>query len=192
MRVKYGDIWETFPQEIVVVPVNIGFKRDGRAVMGAGVAKIAAEKFPDLPLWWGSMCQQFRENTPVMLHPMHRLILFPTKPMNGDAPWLSWQEDADVKLIWRSAAQLAAFTFKENILIPLVGCGNGGLAEELVLPILLTFCDHYRFQLVARERDRLVVDGILGHQWTNWLLKDDPRPDADGKPPGSHFVQEPG
>lgn len=190
MRVKYGDIWETYPHELVVVPVNIGWKQDGTAVMGAGVAKAAAQRCPDLPEWWGSMCHQFREDTPVMLHPVHRLIMFPTKPMDADAPWLSWQKDASTKLIWRSAAQLAAFTLNENILIPLVGCGNGGLPEEFVLPILLTFCSHYRYQLVAQAKDRAIVDGILGKQWNNWLLKDDPRPGTGGKPMGTHFLRE--
>lgn len=191
MRVFYGDIWDQFPHALTVVPVNIGWKMSGEAVMGAGIAKQAVDRFPDLPQWWGFLCQRFRENTPVTLHPRHRLLLFPTKPLDDDAPWMSWKSDADSKLVWRSAAQLAAFAFDETINIPLVGCGNGRLSAELVLPILRMFLNHHRFQLVVSSRERPIVDGILHKQWSNWLLFEDPRlNEDDGNPTGTHFVQD--
>lgn len=191
MRVYYGDLWDNHPTELVVVPANIGWKTGGDAVMGAGVAKQAADRFPDLPQWWGFQCQRFREDTPVTMHPHYRIILFPTKPLNEDMPWMSWKDDADAKLIWRSAAQLAAFAFDDQtISVPLVGCGKGRLSTELVLPILKTFLNHHRFQLVATQRERPLVEGIVIGAWENWLLVDDPRPDDDGNPAGTHFLLE--
>lgn len=191
MRVYYGDLWDNFPTELVVVPVNIGWKTGGEAVMGAGVAKQAADRFPELPRWWGFQCQRFRENTPVMHHPQYRVVMFPTKPMDEECPWASWKQDADAKLLWRSAAQLAAFAFdNQTISIPLVGCGKGNLTPELVLPILKTFLNHHRFQLVVTKREQPLVEGIIGGAWDNWLLHSDPRPGEDGQPMGTHFLRE--
>ena len=191
MRVRYGDIWDDFPNDLIVIPVNIGFKTGGNAVMGAGIAKQAADRYPDLPAWWGFQCQRFREDTPVMMHAHYRMLFFPTKPLNEDQPWLSWQGDADSKLLWRSAAQLAAFAFDDQtISIPLVGCGLGKLTAETVLPILRMFLNHHRFQLVATPKERPLVEGIIMGAWDNWLLADDPRPDSDGNVPGTHFLKE--
>lgn len=191
MRVRYGDLWDNFPAELVVIPVNIGWKSTGEAVLGAGVAKQAADRFPELPRWWGFQCQRFRENTPVTLHKDYRLILFPTKPMDMDRPWLSWKSDADSKLLWRSAAQLAAFCFTDDtVSIPLVGCGHGKLSPELVLPILKTFLNQHRFQLVVTAREQPLVEGIIGGAWGNWLIHNDPRPGYDGNPVGTHFLHE--
>lgn len=192
MRVRYGDLWENFPQELVVIPTNLGWRTDGCAVMGAGIAAQAAARFPDLPEWYGYLCKRFREDTPVLLHPQHRLILFPTKPYDETAPWLSWKADSDVKLVWRSAAQLAAFTFDETISIPLVGCGHGKLTPDIVLPILKTFCNHNRFQIVAPASQRVTIDGILHGKWNNWLLYQDPRPTDSGLIEGTHLANDHG
>jgi len=191
MRVRYGDIWDDWPTSPVVVPVTIGWKTGGSAVMGAGIAKQAANRYPDLPQWWGFHCQQFRENTPVLFHPKYNMIFFPTKPLDEDRPWVSWRQDSDAKLIWRSAAQLAAFgPVEQTISIPLVGCANGKLSTELVLPILKTFLSHSRFQLVVTPREQPLIEGIINGAWDNWLLTDDPRPTDAGVPAGTHFLKE--
>ena len=190
MRVRYGDIWERFPTEFVVVPANIGWRKTGANVMGRGMAKQAAERFPELPEWWGYYCRTMGADTPVMLHPQHRVIMFPTKPLDEEQPHLSWRQDSDLKLIWRSAAQLAAVVTMEGISLPMVGCGNGRLTPELVLPILRTFLSHDRFQLVTDYQHKPVVDGIIFGQYGNWLLNEDPRPGPTGQPLQSHFARE--
>jgi len=189
MKIRYGDIWDTYPQSLTVIPTNIGWKANGDAVMGAGLAKKAVERFPSLPSWWGLQCRTYRENTPVLLHAESRLILFPSKPLD-DAPWLSWRQDSDLKLIWRSAAQLSAYCVSgTTISVPLVGCGNGNLPLEFVLPILQTFLQLPCFELVCQKRNEILVNGIIKGEWSNWLLKDDPRPSETGGVLGTHFQQ---
>lgn len=190
MRIRYGNIWDFFPAEYVVIPVNIGWRSDGSNVMGAGLAKEAASRFPDLPAWWGWWCRSLGSDTPVMVHSSHRVILFPTKPLNETKPHLSWQQESDLQLIWRSAAQLAAVTVPEPITLPLVGCGNGRLNPDMVLPVLKTFLSHDRFTLVSAVQHKPVIDGVIFGQWGNWLVPDDPRPGRDGRPLQSHFVRE--
>lgn len=193
MRFRIGNVWDQHPSTFVVVPCNIGWKSSGGSVMGRGVAKEAADRFPDIVDWWGFQCRRYREDTPVMMHQRNRLIMFPTKPMNEDQPWMSWRGDADSKLVWRSAAQLAAFTLDgESIDIPLVGCGNGRLTPELVLPILHSFLGHDRYRLVLQSEAQMpLVEGIIKGKWSNWLLMEDPRPGDGGKPAGTHFLREP-
>jgi hypothetical protein len=80
------------------------------------------------------------------------LILFPTKPLNREAPWLSWQAMADLSLIEKNAKCLAKLErdLKDDlpILVPAVGCGNGGLDLREVRPILERHLTSDRFVLV--------------------------------------------
>src|SRR5678815_4993979 len=79
------------------------------------------------------------------------IILFPVKPLNEAAPWLSWQQPASLDLIKKSAKELEELAVTGVIegltFIPPVGCGNGKLSEKDVLPILKEELDS-RFILV--------------------------------------------
>ena len=143
MRVTRGDIWSP-DFHIIVIPVNIGWTKTGYNVMGRGVAKQASELYPGLAKWYGSKCRSFMIHTPCLRY--DRLILFPVKPLNVLAPYLSWQGKANLSLIEKSTKDLAEFPDKE-IALPLVGCGNGRLSESDVLPILNMYLDD-RFVLV--------------------------------------------
>lgn len=172
MRDWAGDIWDRFGKSFIVVPTNIGWKR-GRAgypganVMGAGVAKEAAEKVPELAMLYGEFCAMNGANTPVTFDMSTGLVLFPTKPL-GDNPAMSWRGRATVEQVTRSAHQLAEMswmnrnTIKTNhdgdkppmpledddVYVPLVGCGNGGLEPDHVVPILKDILKDDRFVLV--------------------------------------------
>lgn len=152
MREVVGDIWSFHPASYVVIPTNIGYTKEGANVMGAGVAKQAAAKFPGLADWYGSMCQRYGAATPVITVVQRHLILFPVKPLNPEAPWLSWKFYASLELIKRSAAELEATEFMdgEEVAVPLVGCGNGKLKESSVFPILRRYLSHNRFFLVRQ------------------------------------------
>lgn len=161
MREQIGDIW-TFHSEkrCVIITTNIGWRRDGANPMGAGTAKQAADLFPELPAWYGQRCQKYKHGTAVCYYQPGNLILFPTKPLNISAPWLSWQADASIKLITRSAQQLAKLVdiLEERkkiagfIGLPLVGCQNGHLRRRDVIPILRAFLDD-RFVLLERDHE---------------------------------------
>jgi hypothetical protein len=78
------------------------------------------------------------------------MILFPTKPLNEQEPGKSWKNKASLDLIRQSAKELNALLLPHkdqdwpmakpiqtnHILIPAVGCGNGLLDEDHVVPVL--------------------------------------------------------
>lgn len=155
---KTGDIWSYHAEGCwIVITTNIGWRNDGRNPMGAGIAAQAATFFPDLPLWYGHRCLKYGKDTAVCPYPDAKFILFPTKPLNIENPWLSWQADSDLVLIERSAIQLQKLgeilrNVNENIgpiALPMVGCQNGRLLPEVVRPILARRLDD-SFILVER------------------------------------------
>ncbi len=158
IRTERGNIWDYHATHHVVIPTNIGYRRDGRNVMGRGLAAQAAKRFSALPRWYGEYCRTFGEGTPIVIYPEGRLILFPVKPLNKESPWLSWKASADLKLIERSAEQLARVVIEDPVAVSLVGCGNGGLDMSDVRPILDRHLSAKKFVLVlpaeAAERRR--------------------------------------
>ena len=194
MQYRFGDIWKHWPKEVVVVTTNIGWKQSGENVMGAGLAADAAKMIPELPLWYGSVCQSYGEDTPTIYHPKHRIVLFPTKALNAEFPHMSWKSNSDLGLIWRSTAQLAALCFDSVVAVPIVGCQNGGLSPEFVLPVMKKFLTHPRFFLVAKPSTAPFVEGIIGGSWGQHRVLDDPRPSSNPPhaPLGSYTVDNNG
>ncbi len=154
-----GDLWD-FYYEVrwIVITTNIGWKKNGSNPMGAGIARRAAGMFPELPEWYGARCQKYGANTAVANYDPARFFLFPTKPLNEEKPWMSWQSMADLELIKRSAKQLAALVdilskrnshYFTKIGVPVVGCENGGLRSSDVIPVLHEHLDN-KFVLFHR------------------------------------------
>lgn len=163
MREGVGDLWSYLGSAWVVIPTNLGWTKEGLNVMGAGVAREAARRFPTLPHVYGIDCMHFKSEPrvvsyDVMLLPgmvrTGRVVCFPTKPLNVDAPHLSWRSPASLALIERSADQLAqmAQDHAAEVALPLVGCGLGGLREVDVLPVLHKYLIQDRFILVRQRR----------------------------------------
>lgn len=137
----YGNIWNWHEEgHLLVIPTNVGFNSSGENIMGAGLAKQAALRFPDLPKLYGDYCQKTKEESQVVLFNHMKLIMFPTKALNTLQPWLSWKNNSTLELIEQSAKQLNQIKLtrqeKEIIVLPLVGCGHGGLRPSDVIPIL--------------------------------------------------------
>lgn len=157
MKQESGDLW-TWNHEgrWVVVTTNIGWKKDGSNPMGAGVARAAAEHYPELPAWYGERCKKYGAKTAVAPYPQGKLFLFPTKPLNEEQPWMSWQQDSSLELIRRSCKQLVKLVdimsdgkyFITKVGLPLPGCGNGNLTPREVLPIITDILDD-RFVLLG-------------------------------------------
>jgi len=130
---KKGDIW--FWHKLghyVVIPTNAGWKLSGEAIMGAGLAKVAVEKCPELPAAYGPFCQA---GDPYQVFEEMRVVCVPTKRLNPNFPYLSWKNDSDYEYIvdgldWLNTnSNLLENAEKrgKNIYVPLLGAGHGGL-----------------------------------------------------------------
>jgi hypothetical protein len=122
----------------IVIPTNGFVKNDGECVMGRGLAKQAAIKFPSLPKELGDRLKEYG-NVIFTFH-KYRIITFPVKHQ--------WMEMANLELIEKSAKSLRDDIFKYNlsgiltpVYLPKVGCGNGKLSWEKVKPILEKYLD---------------------------------------------------
>lgn len=159
MREVVGDLWSYVQTHAIAVPTNIGWTKDGRNVMGRGVAKQAAERYPGLASWYGAYCRERSVEAGVVswspVSDVAEIVLFPTKPLAAD-PALSWRGSASLWLVEHSAWQLyrlcASGGIHRSVALPLVGCGNGNLAEEDVLPLLRKILDDDRFLLVRQGK----------------------------------------
>ena len=146
---RIGSLWDHHADgRPVIITTNIGWKKDGSNPMGAGIARTAAGKYPELPEWYGRRCKKYGEDTAVCYFKPGKFFLFPTKPLHEN-PWLSWSNDSCLSLIRRSSIQLVKLVdiltdrgrFFGEIGLPLPGCGNGNLRPRSVLPIIRQYLD---------------------------------------------------
>jgi hypothetical protein len=134
----------------------MGWNAKGLAIMGAGVAKQAATRFPHLRRVWGLHAQQTVEvagqRAAIAYDTFSRCFFLPTK--------YDWRDSSELGLIDEMTRHLAGFHAKlrspstpiphlDNAIValPLLGCGFGGLSREEVLPILEQHLDDH-FTLV--------------------------------------------
>lgn len=139
MRESFGDIWElagSKPLPIVCVTTNLQVSNTGRAIMGAGIALEAREKFPGLDKVYG---RNLAKNRSAFFMGAwsdeyglkYTLIMFPTKD--------HWRDNSIPKLIVQSAIDLTVMVDAlglQDIHLPRPGCGMGGLKWENVKPLL--------------------------------------------------------
>ncbi len=117
-----GDLWTFHAQgEWVAIPTNGIVNPSGDAVMGAGLAKDAATRHPDLPRLLG---QELRRsgNRPYAF-PYARIITVPTKH--------HWQQPSDLQLIVDSIQAVVRMIEQRNmtrVYFPRLGCGLGQLS----------------------------------------------------------------
>jgi hypothetical protein len=148
LRSQVGDIWDFLPTHYVVITTNQGWKvRSGKAsaVMGKGLAKDAADRYPELPRLYGEWCKGGKHDE-LYWYEKAPLILLPVKPLNPTWPETSWRSPASLDLIQASCARLLSQTKRfaqwkapfgrRPIALCLLGCGAGGLTMEEVRPIM--------------------------------------------------------
>lgn len=129
LTVVTGDIWEQHQSSWICVTTNGMLKQDGTAVMGAGIAKEAAERFPDLPKRLGENISKYGNR--LFIYRDMRIITFPTKH--------DWKDKSDLELIQKSCCELMEVALKfgiERISLPKPGCSNGGLSWDDVRPVI--------------------------------------------------------
>lgn len=134
---------------ILCITTNGDIKKDGKAVMGKGVALEAKKIFPKIDILLSEHLSLFG-NIPGHLLSFKgtSLFSFPVKR--------HWNEDASLKIIKKSSLFLKAFVdFLEedhplSIVIPRPGCGAGNLSwENDVKPVIEEIFDE-RFLIVSK------------------------------------------
>lgn len=151
----------------IVIPTNIGWKKDRYNVMGRGLAYQCKQKYPKLAKYIGKYYQRefdcyinkeyrYDNDSKLLLFNSNidkefRFICMPTKALNVNQPYLSWKNNSSLEVIEESCKELDRL-FSEQILhlrlidivlMPMLGCGNGGLNAKDVYPILKKYFDKY-------------------------------------------------
>lgn len=141
------DIWSLWPLGWAVITTNQGWKSNGENVMGAGLALQASKQFGGLAKEYGAYCQALKEKSSIWYYDRHRLIMFPTKPLNPEQPHLSWKHNASLELI-ETGLQRLKFTSKRPVFVPILGTLNGKLNKDDVLPLMRKYLTDDRFTIV--------------------------------------------
>jgi hypothetical protein len=135
-----GNIWDYLGSALVVITTNGSLTRDGRAVLGRGVARQALDFFPDLPTRLGALLVAGGNH----VHDLGGdLVSFPVEETAWSLPELG--------LIARSCRELRTLADErgwQRLVVPRPGCGGGGLAWSDVAPLLAAYFDD-RFMLIS-------------------------------------------
>ena len=127
---EYGSLWD-IPCDALCITTNGSIRKDGKAVMGRGCAKEAADKWYGLQHALAAHIKHKGNHVSLLSthnnykDPVWSLLAFPVKHL--------WNEKADIKLIEQSCRELMQMTEKsgwERVLLPRPGCGNGGLTWD--------------------------------------------------------------
>lgn len=135
MQEIIGNLWDLHGQGFCIgVPTNGDSCRDGRVVMGAGVALAAAQLFPSLPILLGAKLRTSGNHS--YYWGEFGLVTLPTKE--------AWTRSSTFGLIERTAREalhLADHYGLTGIYCPRLGCGLGGLAWKDVASVLAGLWD---------------------------------------------------
>ena len=135
-----GDIWELSGSAVLAITTNGSVTKDGRAILGRGVARQALLRYPDIQETLGRLLRQ-TGNHVHLLAP--GLISFPVEETAWALP--------DVRLIARSACELRLLADSEGwsrVVVPRPGCGGGGLMWGEVRHLLAAHLDD-RFTIIS-------------------------------------------
>ena len=127
MKMIYGDIWQQ--QGVKCIPTNGVVKANGELVMGAGLALQAMKRYPGLPRDAGLAIKLYGNK--VFYFSQYQLITVPTKQ--------HYSQNSTVELISESLDDLIKVVTVYNlksVYVPLLGCGLGGLDENLIIPLM--------------------------------------------------------
>lgn len=138
-----GDIWDYLGTAIIAITTSGSLTRDGRAVLGHGCARQAAERFPALALQLGGILREQGNH----VHDLgNGLVSFPVEESAWSLP--------DLSLIARSAQELRCLVDCrgwQRVIVPRPGCGGGGLEWREVRHLLMPRFDG-RFMVISSQQ----------------------------------------
>ena len=139
-------------QTAICITTNGIVKKNGEAVMGAGIAKGAVNTYDGIAKDLGNNLSKYGNHVFYLgsyetdYYGTHNVFSFPTKH--------HWRDASDINLIKRSAQELADLCDNMNITtcyLPRPGCSNGHLNWVNVKEILAPILDD-RFIIVTQSR----------------------------------------
>lgn len=144
MKLEFGNMWDVFGEtDLFCFTANSIVKRNGRLVMGCGMAKQVADRYPNLSIYFGAQvagtCGVGGTFGLIIakLRPRPSVAAFQTK-------W-DWRVKSSLKLIEFSVEQLTSLANRfPNARFDLntPGIGYGKLSVEDVLPVLKRLPDN--------------------------------------------------
>lgn len=135
-ELRYGGNLFLLPDgpEAAVVTTNGIIRKDGLAVMGAGIAKYARDNLAGIDAVLGSMLTKYGNHAYFLgsFTDMHRQIksLAPSIFVVSMPTKNDWRDPSDINLIKQSAHELMALANRNNLrklYLPAPGCSNGRL-----------------------------------------------------------------
>jgi len=112
-----------------VITTNGNIKKNNEAVMGKGIALQSAQRYKQLPSELAKRLKLY--GNVVNIFPEYKIITFPTKN--------NWRDNSTYELIEKSCnnlLMLCKYIDIKKIVMPKVGCSNGGLEWKKVKKIL--------------------------------------------------------
>lgn len=143
-----GDLFEllkTGAYDGACITTNGVLRRNGHAIMGAGVAKVCVERMPNAEALLGPKIRQNGNITQLIGYYNDKPVLsFPTKN--------HWRDSSDIELIKQSCRDLIDYINTHNlqrVLLPKPGCQNGGLDWSTVRAEITPLLDE-RVVIISR------------------------------------------
>jgi len=141
MKLKTGNMWSAFPHvDLFLVTTNSTIRKDGALVMGRGIAREAAQRFPRLPYSLGGAIERLSEGDG--RHVKYGILVpktWPSVKIGAFQVKYYWGDQASPSLIRFSTDELIDWCAKNptaQVHLNFPGIGNGGLTPEQVLPII--------------------------------------------------------
>lgn len=130
MKEERNNLWNCYdkPNAVICITTNGFVKQNGEAVMGRGCAAEARLRIRGIARLLGQVIQNNGNSVHFLTD---KVLAFPVKH--------NWWEDADLKLIEKSARELATIATMQTdvtFYLPRPGCGNGRLDWAEVMPMI--------------------------------------------------------
>ena len=149
MKEVEGDIWEMEGLKCILTNCLV---REGRLIMGAGIAKECKDRYPEIDKSWGFLVHKYGACT--IFEKRSKLVIFPTKINPSEMSSLALIKSSALRL--RSLWETGALDEYETILLPRPGCGLGGLDwNTQVKPALEPLLEDMPVVIVRRKGEPL-------------------------------------
>jgi len=155
MKEIKGNLWDQ-DADAICITTNGFVKKNGECVMGAGIAKDAAKRYPNMPKKLGGLINKYGNR----LHIIGSMIRESIMKLHGETAFSyiiafpvkhKWFEKADLKLIETSCKELVALANDlswQKVVLVKPGCGCGKLDWETeVKPLVEKELDD-RFEVI--------------------------------------------